>query len=182
MSQLSQIDGLCSPRSRFVDRDMFMRYRGGGVSHKYMREVKTRCENMSLERIHGKPHSGSSPNANANVGGVTGSDEGPGALDQLRASNNDESGSDDEDHTPLSTSDAADGGYSTSCNIDSANNEDLTGDTLDPAVLNEDPTNDEDLAVGDNDSDSDHGSVDVEADFDEVGSDGGYKSFGLAEF
>jgi hypothetical protein len=44
---------------RFVDRDMFARYRGGGIGHKYMREVEARYENMSLRRIHGKrPHPG----------------------------------------------------------------------------------------------------------------------------
>jgi len=36
---------------------MFMRYRGGGIGHKYMREVEAKYENMSRERLHGKqPH------------------------------------------------------------------------------------------------------------------------------
>ena len=39
---------------RFVDRDMFMRYRGGGVGHKYMREIETKHEDMSRTRLHGK--------------------------------------------------------------------------------------------------------------------------------
>ena len=31
-----------------------MRYRGGGVGHKYMREIEAKYENMSRERLHGK--------------------------------------------------------------------------------------------------------------------------------
>jgi len=41
---------------RFVDRDMFMRYRGGGIGHKYMRVIEERYENMSRERIHHKEY------------------------------------------------------------------------------------------------------------------------------
>lgn len=33
---------------------MFMRYRGGGIGHKYMREIEEKYENMSRERLHGK--------------------------------------------------------------------------------------------------------------------------------
>ena len=39
---------------RFVDRDMFMRYRGGGIGHKYMRAIEAVYENMSRERNHHK--------------------------------------------------------------------------------------------------------------------------------
>lgn len=39
---------------RFVDRDMFMRYRGGGIGHKYMREIEEIYENMCRERTHHK--------------------------------------------------------------------------------------------------------------------------------
>jgi hypothetical protein len=36
---------------------MFMRYRGGGIGHKYMREIETKFENMSRVHLHGKqPH------------------------------------------------------------------------------------------------------------------------------
>lgn len=40
--------------NQFVDRDMFMRYRGGGVGHKYMRDIEDKYENMSRERSHGE--------------------------------------------------------------------------------------------------------------------------------
>lgn len=43
---------------RFVDRDMFMRYRGGGIGHKYMRVIEELYENMSRERIHHKVRGG----------------------------------------------------------------------------------------------------------------------------
>jgi len=33
---------------------MFMRYRGGGIGHKYMREIEQLYENMSRERVHHK--------------------------------------------------------------------------------------------------------------------------------
>ena len=33
---------------------MFMRYRGGGIRHTYMRAIKQVYENMSRERIHHK--------------------------------------------------------------------------------------------------------------------------------
>ena len=39
---------------RFVDRDMFMRYRGGGIGHTYMRAIEEVYENMSRERSHHK--------------------------------------------------------------------------------------------------------------------------------
>jgi len=39
---------------RFVDSDMFMRYRGSGIGHKYMRAIEEIYENMSRERIHHK--------------------------------------------------------------------------------------------------------------------------------
>lgn len=42
---------------RFVDRDMFMRYRGGGIGHRYMREIEEIYENMTRERIHHREHS-----------------------------------------------------------------------------------------------------------------------------
>ena len=41
---------------RFVDRDMFMRFRGGGIGHKYMRAIEKVYENMSRERMHHKEY------------------------------------------------------------------------------------------------------------------------------
>lgn len=42
--------------TRFVDRDMFMRYRGSGIGHKYMQAIEEVYENMSRERTHHQEH------------------------------------------------------------------------------------------------------------------------------
>lgn len=56
---------------------MFMRYRGGGVGHKYMRDIEEKYENMSLERIHGSPPRQHQAQANAmDVDGAAGSSTG----------------------------------------------------------------------------------------------------------
>ena len=39
---------------RFVDRDMFMHYRGSGIGHTYMQEIEEIYKNMSHEWIHHK--------------------------------------------------------------------------------------------------------------------------------
>ena len=38
---------------RFVDQDMLMRYRSGGIGNKYMREIESRYKKMSLDVIIG---------------------------------------------------------------------------------------------------------------------------------
>ena len=40
--------------ARFVDRDMFMCYRSGGIGHKYMQAIEETYENMSREWVHHK--------------------------------------------------------------------------------------------------------------------------------
>lgn len=60
---------------------MFMRYRGGGIGHKYMRDIEAKYENMSRERLHGKqPHGEHRPPRAPNTdepGGTSDSDGGP---------------------------------------------------------------------------------------------------------
>ena len=148
------------PRSplpcRFVDRDMFMRYRGGGVGHKYMREVETKHENMSLERTHRNSHPKPSHNNNKNAG-VSGTrsrgkrtstpDQTGGPLgDDLIPSGGDES---DEEYVPPET----------------------------------DGSDDEDSTDSGGDSGNETGPASSEADeaADEIGSNGGYESYGLAD-
>ena len=59
--------------ARFVDRDMFMRYRGGGIGHKYMRAIEEIYENMSREQAHHKASKqASSPEEPMNMGDVDG--------------------------------------------------------------------------------------------------------------
>ena len=139
-----------------------MRYRGGGIGHKYMRDVKKKYENMSLERVRGnacpKPSHKDRANTNKTTNG------GPG-MDQSKP-NEDESSS-DEGCTPSERSPGTDCEDPLHCDGDS--------------VGHEDPANDEDFAKGNNGSDYESRPVDSEADFDEVGSDGGYKSFGFAD-
>ena len=148
---------------------MFVQYRGGGVGHKYMREVEAQYEDMSLKRVHGKPRSKRPRDAN----GTTGTHEGPQApLDDQNPpqhsgpqegshSNGDESDLDDSDYMPPGTNNS-NGEGSTDSDEDSANS---SRDSVD----------------GDKNSDDDTESVDSEADFDEVGSDDGHESFGLAD-
>ena len=137
---------------RFVDRDMFMRYRGGGVGHKYMREVETKHENMLLDRTHGGSHSRSSCTNNTGTSARGGSERhrAPGQRgrsqedDRLDRSESDE---DDEDYMPPETN----------------------------------GSHDEDFTDSSSDSDG-SGPTSPEADSDEpIGSDGGYESYGLAD-
>jgi len=67
---------------RFVDRDMFMRYRGGGIGHKYMRDIEEIYENMSREQVHHKESNRTSS-----------------SKDAMNVDATDDSGSDDE-HEP----------------------------------------------------------------------------------
>ena len=53
---------------------MFMQYRGGGVGHKYMREIEEKYENMSRERLHGKQRP---PANNTDTNGANDSDDEP---------------------------------------------------------------------------------------------------------
>lgn len=130
---------------RFVDRDMFMRYRGGGIGHKYMREVEAKHENMSLKRSHcGSPPKPSPRKDDTDACGPSGGGERPGPGAGGGRSDGDES--DDEDYVPPET-DGSDEGDSTDSGEDS-----------------------------DNSSKSD-GSVDS----DEIESDNGFDSYGLAD-
>ena len=125
---------------------MFMRYRGGGIGHKHMREVEEKYENMSRERLHGKqPRPKPHQTNNANTENTSDSNnepedpEQPGMSQGGRAAkpvsgNPDDDGnesdweeSDDGDDTPLEThSDSGDEGdvidsdeITSDCNYDS---------------------------------------------------------------
>lgn len=117
---------------------MFMRYRGGGIGHKYMRAIEAVYENMSLERNHSKErgHRANHPeetttdandaddNADANStqdkAEPTGHREGKRA--QHTANGNDNEGGegddDEEDHLP-SSDEASSSGTSDSDDLDS---------------------------------------------------------------
>ena len=120
---------------RFVDHDMFMRYRGGGIGHKYMREIEEKYENMSRERVHGDHRS--------------------------KPSVPDESGSDGD------RSDGIGGGEP---------------ETRDGGRFDGDESVDEDYAPSETGNFDDNGGPgDSLEDSDEIESDGGHESYGLAE-
>ena len=98
---------------RFVDRDMFMHYRGSGIGHRYMREIEDIYENMSRERVHykeSKRASSSKEPTNMDAVDDSGSDddehetEGPTDKQPGQAAEDDHSGSDsDLDYSPPET-------------------------------------------------------------------------------
>ena len=92
-------------RIRFVDRNMFMRYRGGGFGHKYMQDIEAKHENMSRERLHGKkPRDKPRPQADNSVSDVSDSDDdsqdGEGSSSSSKGEGSDSS---DEDSAPSET-------------------------------------------------------------------------------
>lgn len=146
---------------------MFMRYRGGGIGHKYMRDIEERFENMAVERIHGNSHCKPSHSNDTNVSSTT-NNLGGASRDQGRQGG-DEPGSDDEECIPPK------GGPST-------DNEDVMDCDENSADCDEEVVDhDEDFMNCDEDSGDEGLPADFEADFDEAGSDGGYESFGLAD-
>lgn len=70
--------------NRFVDRDMFMRYRGGGIGHTYMRAIEQIYENMSRERNHYKTEKrkGTRPNKDIPISDADGVDDDDGTEDE----------------------------------------------------------------------------------------------------
>ena len=138
---------------RFVDCDMFMRYRGGGVGHKYMRDIEKKYEEMSLERTHGGPHQ-KPPQADP-AEPADGVRRGGDVLDESRLDENES----DDGNGPEVT----DGGV-----LDTDGDESVDSDYA-PSTL----------AADDSDGDSEW--EDYMDDSDEIGSAGGYESYGLAD-
>jgi hypothetical protein len=146
---------------------MFMRYRGGGIGHKYMREVETKYENMSLERIHGPQPKPSQKNSSVHSMGSSG--EGSNTLnppaefmDGSQSRGTMDRGGPDGDE-----SDDAGGGrpeVRDRDGVDSSESEDE--DYLPPETGN---------------SDDDYGPTDSSDDTDEIESDAGFESYGLAD-
>jgi hypothetical protein len=103
---------------------MLMRYRGGGIGHKYMRDIETKYENMSRLCLHGKKPCHKPGPTQANDQGVDSAsdsndekeDSGPPPADKTtepmagslgKVGDLDES--DDEDYAPSETG-SSDGG------------------------------------------------------------------------
>ena len=118
---------------------MFMRYRGGGIGHTYMRAIEQVYENMSRERIHHKaPKRKDAPMGIDGIDGIDddegeseGEDEAPTAAtgtsraailagDALNKDDDDSKG--DEDNEYLPNSDSYSSGISNSDDLDSDEN------------------------------------------------------------
>lgn len=153
-----------------------MRYRGGGVGHKYMREIEAKHENMSLERVHGnsRPKPPHGANTNTCADDASSGEEGPEDPSQLGRSERNESG--DlvqpgrlrEDHQPKHVSGSTGGG--------SNGGESDDGDYVPPETGDSDDGNSTSY-----EGDSDDASTGSEGGSDEIESDDGYESYGLAE-
>ena len=144
---------------------MFMRYRGGGIGHTYMRAIEQIYENMSRERIHHKvrKHNGARPDKDVPMG-VDGAD-----------------GVDDEDVGEATDSqasqDAGSGGEDDAAVVDTSGAATLAGDVLDDD--NDSDDNDGDEYIPDSDLRSSGISDSDDLDSDENG--GGYESYGLGD-
>jgi len=129
--------------ARFVDRDMFMRYRGGGVGHKYMRDVEDKHEDMSRERLHGE-ESRHAP--------------GPRQVDE-----DNDCASDDDEPRDLDQPSISHGGQAAGSATGSHSGE--GGDGLDDESDDEDyaPSSDDDSSSGSDDSDNILSDVDYDS-------------------
>ena len=106
---------------RFVDRDMFMQYQGGGVGHKYMRDIESKDENMSRTCLHGKQvrHKPDSPQTDDEGSGDEAEDTVPPST---LASDDGGSKSDDEDDEDVDLSKGS------SCSGESINSDKVASD------------------------------------------------------
>jgi hypothetical protein len=113
---------------RFVDRDMFMRYRGGGIGHKYMREVEVQHINMSLERDHWycRPKT-QAQNTSMDVNTNANSKEGPD--DTIQPDEDEES--DGGEYMPQETSDSSNEGPEDDDSEDNGETAGVEGDSED---------------------------------------------------
>jgi len=88
---------------------MFMRYRGGGIGHKYMRKIEEIFENMSRERMHHKDRKrGSLAKGTTDTNAVDSSDDErePGGSERTRAAGATEGGGEADEDDEGSDSDS----------------------------------------------------------------------------
>ena len=149
---------------RFVDCDMFMCYREGGIRHRYMREIEKKYENMSLECIHGSCNRKPSQN-NADTSALGPKPPDPPGEDEDKMDNENEGGL---DNRGKSTS-----GNSGRGELDNGGGGESAGDESDDGDYVAPKTGDE----SDDDPDNDRF-----ADSNEIESDGSHELYGLADF
>lgn len=150
---------------RFVDRDMFVRYRGGGVGHKYMREIEVKYENMSIERDHwdSRPKPPRDNNVDTNM--------------DTNTAGNDDEGPEDPKQPGNLEGDSRDQGPSGSQGVGADGDKPDDGDGVPPESGN----SSDDCSMGCNEDSGDDEPGVFEEDPDEIGSDVGYESYGLAD-
>lgn len=128
---------------RFVDRDMFMRYRGGGIGHKYMRGIEAAYANMSRKRVHHKKLNRRAVHQEDVVMDINGDGDGNSAESECRAErtgpqvgqdgqaggqgdptdNNEDGGSDEADDDYIPSDESVSSGISDSDDLDSDTHE-----------------------------------------------------------
>ena len=145
---------------RFVDRDMFMRYCGGGVGHKYMREIEAKYENMSIERDHWDSRPKPPPANNTDGDTIGGNNNAPEDLEQPEDNDGGSRGPE-----LLGGSRGADGDESDDENY----------------VPSESGSLSDNYSTGSDEGSNCDEPSDFEGDPDDLGSDPGYESYGLAD-
>ena len=152
---------------------MFMRYRGGGIGHKYMRDVEKKHEDMSLEHVHGDSRQ-KPPQAHPEVPGTSSGGRSNISNSRTRSADVGRSGN------SVSDDDGSDGDE-----LDCENGPDVTD--RDASDADGDESIDSDGAsstAGDSDEggeQGDHSSEDSTEDSDEIDSVAGDESYGLAD-
>lgn len=130
---------------------MFMRYRGGGIGHKYMRDIEGKYENMSRERLHGKHPRRES------------------GQPRTESTNADSEGDSDNELQDPSVQPSMSQGDQTTGSA-----------TTTPGSDEDDESSDEDYILSD-DSSGGNETDNTALDSDEFASDDGYDSYGLAD-
>ena len=149
--------------TRFVDHDMFVRYRGGGLGHKYMWKVEVKYENMLRERLHGKqrPHEPGPPQDDDSANGARNNGN-------LQDNNEDDNGADG----PLDDDDPQD---------DGEGNDGMDSALDDGNESNNRSESDESDHESSDSSDEGSSGNDEGDDSDEIVSEGDYDLYGLVD-
>ena len=138
---------------------MFMRYRGGGIGHKYMRVIEELYENMSRERTHHKEY---------RHRGARSGEEAPMDVDDTDDGNGNGAGDHPGSQASQDIQPGEQGGNQTTQPGNAADNEDDDSDEDDDDY---DPDSDESRSTGISDSD------DLDSDED----CGGHESYGMRD-
>ena len=143
---------------------MFMRYRGGGIGHKYMRAIEELYENMSRERIHYKERKRKHTQPDKDT-----------PMDDNDSDNGDDK-TEGEAPGSQASRDTHETSATTAANTNGASN--LMGDTPGDDKHSDDDDDDDDDIL---ESDSRSSGISDSDDLDSNESCGGYESYGLGD-